>query len=358
MENKQFPWIRSAKFDLIWFIAPLILPPIAVFFIPQDFLNSQKSDIFPWSWILIVLTVDVAHVYSTVYKTYFNSEARKLHHLKLLYFPILVWVGGALVYSFGSQVFWTCVAYFAVYHFIRQQYGFFRLYSGKGNETKKERWILNVCLYAVMTIPMLIWHARGQQHFNWMTKGDFVYFNLPSIVPFLQGLLGLVIAVYLFMEIKSKQKNVRLNVPRIALTLSTAFSYYVCIVLCDNDFVFSLVNVLGHGIPYFALVWWSEKRQVSSSSDSILKLVFAKWGWILFYLIVFAMAYFEEALWDALLYRERPFPFGWTYSFLKSLDHPILVGIVVPLLIMPQIVHYILDAYIWRRKDNQRFLEE
>ena len=118
MIKQPQPWIRSAKFDLWWFIAPLVLPPIAVFFIPQAFLNSQKTDIFPWSWILIVLTVDVAHVYSTVYKTYFNSEARKTHRMKLLYFPILVWIGGAIIYSFGSKVFWTCVAYFAVYHFI------------------------------------------------------------------------------------------------------------------------------------------------------------------------------------------------------------------------------------------------
>jgi hypothetical protein len=68
-------WINNSRFDLTWFIAPMLLPPLVVFFIPNDFLNAQRTDIFPWSWVFIVLTIDVAHVYSTVFKTYFNSFA-------------------------------------------------------------------------------------------------------------------------------------------------------------------------------------------------------------------------------------------------------------------------------------------
>ncbi len=350
-------WINNSRFDLTWFIAPMLLPPLVVFFIPNNFLNAQRTDIFPWSWVFIVLTIDVAHVYSTVFKTYFNSFAFEQHRLKLLYFPFLVWAGGAIIYSLGSHLFWTCVAYFAVYHFIRQQYGFFRLYSIKRNEEKGLSFGLNFCLYAFMLIPILIWHVRGQQNFNWMTTGDFLYINLPQLSPFLQIILGLVVIFYFVLEASSKKINGNWNVPRMILALSTAFSYYTCIVLINNDFVFSFVNVIGHGIPYFALVWWSEKRQLNTESDPILKVVLSKWGWMLFYGIVFCMAYFEEALWDSLLYRERPMPFGWLYEQLPALDHPILIGIVVPLLIMPQIVHYILDAYIWRKNDNQKFIK-
>lgn len=349
-------WINSARFDLLWFIAPMLLPPLLVFLIPGDFLNAQRTEIFPWSWILIVLTIDVAHVYSTVYKTYFNSEGYKQHRMKLIYFPLLVWVGGAIIYSLGSKLFWSCVAYFAVYHFIRQQYGFFRLYSIHRQEDKLLRFGLNTCLYAFMVLPILIWHVRGQQNFNWMTTGDFLYINYPQLSPVLQIFLLLVAFIYIGFEYQSKRINANWNFARILLAFSTAFSYYTCIVLINNDFVFSFVNIIGHGIPYFALVWWSEKRQLHANSDPILKVILAKWGWLLFFLIVFLMAFFEEALWDSLLYRERPIPFGWLYETVPALDHPILIGIVVPLLIMPQIVHYILDAYIWKKRDNEKFV--
>lgn len=350
-------WINSAKFDITWLIAPMLLPPILVFFLPADFLNQQRDDIFPWSWILIVLTIDVAHVYSTVYKTYFHPEGKRKHKLKLLFFPVLVWIIGALVYSIGSKLFWSCVAYFAVYHFIRQQYGFFRLYSLKREDHPLIRKAMNWCLYATMIIPLVIWHARGQQHFNWMTEGDFLYLNLPVIVPFLQVLLMCTLVLYFFLEWKSMKRHGSWMLGRSLLLFSTAFSYYIGIVWNNNDFVFSFVNVIGHGIPYLALVWWSEKRQLNESSSSFLKLVLSKWGWILFYLIVFAFAFVEEALWDSLLYREHATAFGWLYGFISVLRHPVFITIVVPLLIMPQIVHYILDAYIWKKADNRKFVE-
>lgn len=349
-------WIRSSKFDFWWFIAPLMFPPLIAFIIPNDYLSQQQKDIFPWSWILIVLTIDVAHVYSTVYKTYFNPIAKAKHRLKLIALPILVWIIGALIYSQSARFFWSVVAYFAVYHFVRQQYGFFRLYSIKSIATQFQKRVLNCCIYTVMVIPILIWHVRGQRNFNWMTEGDFFYFPSSTLEPVLQILFIAIVCFYCLLEIRLKKVNKVLNIPRILLTLSTAFSYYVAIVVTNNDFLFSLINVIGHGIPYMALVWWSEKKSLNETSPSLLKMVLSKWGFILFYLIIFAMAYFEEALWDALVFREKPLPFGWTYQFLSEIKDSIVLIIVVPLLIMPQIVHYILDGYIWKNKQNKNFI--
>lgn len=207
-----------------------------------------------------------------------------------------------------------------------------------------------------MVIPILIWHVRGQRNFNWMTEGDFFYFPSSTLEPVLQILFIAIVCFYCLLEIRLKKVNKVLNIPRILLTLSTAFSYYVAIVVTNNDFLFSLINVIGHGIPYMALVWWSEKKSLNETSPSLLKMVLSKWGFILFYLIIFAMAYFEEALWDALVFREKPLPFGWTYQFLSEIKDSIVLIIVVPLLIMPQIVHYILDGYIWKNKQNKNFI--
>lgn len=350
-------WIKSASYDWWWFIAPMAIPPCIVFFLPIGFTQQQKTEIFPWSWILIVLAIDVAHVYTTVYKTYFKPSSFAQHKLKLYALPVLVWLVGTLIYSSSSKLFWSLLAYFAVFHFIRQQYGFFRLYSKRDVHSAFRRWILKITIYAVTVIPILIWHVRGQRNFNWMTTGDFWYINLPILEPILNGIMILILGLYLYVEYTEKKNAGFFNYPRVLLTLSTCFSYYVSIVLTNNDFIFSLVNVVGHGIPYLALVYYSEQKELSPKSSSILKLVLSKWGWILFYGIVFAFAFFEESLWDLFIYRERPTPFGWLYGIAQPLTDEQLIALFVPLLIMPQVVHYLLDGYIWRKKDY-RILQE
>ena len=356
MSLKNNFWIKSPSFDWWWFIAPMAIPPLVALFLPHQFTAQQKTEIFPWSWILIVLSIDVAHVYSTVYKTYFKPSAWKNHRIKMLIVPFVIWIIGVMAYSISSKLFWSLLAYFAVFHFIRQQYGFFRLYSLKSAPVKGLRKIiLNSSIYAAPVIPIIIWHLRGQQNFNWLTAGDFVYFNLPALVPLMNILLAVFAIVYFYVEWLEMKTNKAWNVPRILLTYSTGISYYISVVLINNDFVFSLVNVIGHGIPYLALVWFSEKRTLNNESPTILKIVLAKWGWVLFYLIVFAFAYVEESMWDVLIWRENSVPFGWMYSFVDAISDEQIISFVIPLLIMPQVVHYVLDGYIWREKDNVNF---
>ncbi len=42
--------------------------------------------------------------------------------------PLLGWLAFVALYSLGSMVFWRVLAYLAVFHFIRQQYGFMMIY--------------------------------------------------------------------------------------------------------------------------------------------------------------------------------------------------------------------------------------
>ncbi len=346
---KQSTWIYSPKFDTIWFVFPQLIPAICIFFLPNQFLNNQRTEIFPISWILIVLAIDVAHVYSSVYKTYFKEDAWCNFGFKMKYLPVFVWMGGILIYSTSSYLFWSCLAYFAVYHFVRQQYGFFRLYS-LPSANKWYRKILSLSIYASTVVPILIWHCKGQQNFNWMLAGDFKYINLPFLVSFLKMFYFLIHLVYIYIEFKEYQFHKKWNIGRMLITLSTSFAWYSSIVLINNDFTFSLVNVIGHGIPYFALVWVTEKRELNNSSSDFFKFIFSKWGWICFYLIIFGFAYIEEGLWDSLIWHEHSETFGWIYPFFDLIESDQVLAFMIPLLIMPQVVHYILDAYIWKSK--------
>ncbi len=59
-------------------------------------------------------------------------------------------------------------------------------------------------------------------------------------------------------------------------------------------------------------------------------------------------AYAEEGLWDDLVWFDHPDLFP-AFTALPSVDDPDILVWLTPLLALPQITHYTLDAFIWRR---------
>ena len=57
-------------------------------------------------------------------------------------------------------------------------------------------------------------------------------------------------------------------------------------------------------------------------------------------------AFVEELIWDRAIWHDRAWLFGesWDVGALKLL--------ILPLLALPQLTHYILDGFIWRRRTN------
>jgi hypothetical protein len=58
-------------------------------------------------------------------------------------------------------------------------------------------------------------------------------------------------------------------------------------------------------------------------------------------------AFVEEGLWDALLWKEHTQIFS-VFSFLHHIQIGNAKHILFPLLILPQLTHYLLDGFIWR----------
>jgi hypothetical protein len=72
-------------------------------------------------------------------------------------------------------------------------------------------------------------------------------------------------------------------------------------------------------------------------------------GPAIFLVMLWAVAYIEEMFWDRGVWQDRSWLFGspWEVGTLKL--------ILVPLLALPQLVHYVLDGFVWRRKNNPDF---
>jgi hypothetical protein len=124
------------------------------------------------------------------------------------------------------------------------------------------------------------------------------------------------------------------------IMLGTYLSWYVGIITFQGDLIFTLLNVVAHGIPYMGLIWIHGEKKAPDFS-------FGWKGIAIFITILLGLAYFEETLWDILVWKDHPdiFPFFTTHD---ALNNPYLLSLIVPLLVLPQLTHYVLDGFIWR----------
>ena len=153
------PWIYSAKFDLL----AIIGPPVAVTAIVLACGNKLAtiSETPVWLWVLLVLGVDVAHVYSSLFRTYLDREEFQCRRTLYLTVPLLCWLVGIAIYALGGPVvFWSGVAYFAIYHFVRQQYGFLMLYRRGEPVGDLSYRIDQAAIYLATIYPLVYWHTR------------------------------------------------------------------------------------------------------------------------------------------------------------------------------------------------------
>ena len=356
MNSKMQPWIVSSRFDLVFIVGPaLFITALVLGF--QDIILKTK-DVPPWIWMLLIVGVDVSHVYSTIFRTYLDKE--ELQKRQALYFlaPLTAWIVGCFLYSIDGLVFWRVLAYLAVFHFVRQQYGFMMLYD-RGNRSKISKYIDQAVIYLATIYPLVYWHTHAR-NFDWFVEGDFLTFKAAAWSAFIGFVYAVLMAMYVVKETAEFFKTGYINVPKNLLLTGTAISWYVGIIAFNNDIAFTATNVIAHGVPYTALIWVYGYNQNAVKKDNGPYI--AAWIGRLFrkeyipaYLaILFMAAFFEEGLWDGFLWREHGRLFGFS-NLLPPVQSDLAMVWIVPLLTLPQATHYILDAFIWRKglKDSQ-----
>jgi hypothetical protein len=333
------PWIHNAKTDGWFILSPPFLILLIIFLFQKQIQGLENQYSF-YTWLFLIVFVDVAHVYSTLFKTYFVKE--EIQKRKLLYYgiPALSWVLGLILYQFGSLTFWSVLALIAVFHFIRQQYGFMRIYA-RFEPNNWSKIIDEVAIYSATIYPMLYWF-KTPRAFTWFVENEFNWLqNIPDYRDFITVLYFIILTVWVFKTIFEFVKSRKFNIPKIALITGTYLSWYFGIVYFNNDLVFTFLNVISHGIPYVALIYIREIQQKESQQLNKLSIFKSTFGITLFILIILGFALFEEFLWEILIWREH-----FSFNFKISLNW---FQVLVPLLVVPQLTHYLLDGFIWRK---------
>ena len=347
------PWIHSPRVDLLFILGPAFFVTALVILL-QGHMESVAM-VPPWLWLLLIVGVDVSHVYSTVFRTYFDKVEMQQRQALYLLTPLLAWVGGSLLYSMDSMIFWRVLAYLAAFHFVRQQYGFMMIYARK--EEQRYKWIDKLAIYSATVYPLIYWHAN-QRNFDWFVEGDFIRLDSAIAGQGAAYAYAAVLLMYAVKELWLWHRNAVFNLPRNLMLLGTAFSWLVGIVIFNNDIAFTAINVISHGVPYMALMWIYSQNQIQLQGDKpsfqfAWVITMFQRQWVALYLaVLMAWAYLEETLWDGLIWHDHASVLYFADKFSIILSEQILVWLV-PLLAMPQITHYVLDAFIWRmQQDN------
>ncbi len=368
VEARKQGWLHSASFDLLLILAPaFVTGALALIFRAQ----FESLRVLPlWAWVAFVLLVDVAHVYATLFRTYFDRQAFESNRTLLYCMPLLAWTVGSLLYALDAIWFWRALAYLAVFHFIRQQYGFMALYGRNDSRFAKKFFRLDECfIYMTALYPILYWHCNLPRNFSWFVDGDFFEF-LPLWLANLAFVLYLILgSFYTLKELIILKTESYINLPKNLIVAGTAFSWWVAIVAINSDMSFTMVNVVSHGIPYMALVWLYQKRSMNAgeigmaekmpeadldSKPSIVELLIRICRTYLpaFLLLLFLLAYLEEGFWDGFIWREH-LSFFKPFSFLPCIADKSVLALLIPFLALPQSTHYLLDGFIWRVKDRK-----
>jgi hypothetical protein len=332
------PWLADPTKESWLILAPSIVPVIVVILFKDYFLSGEVSSLW---WVILVLCIDVSHVYSTLFRMYWDRQTFQQYKKLLIVIPMAAFLAGLALHLYSSMLFWRVLAYVAAYHFVRQQYGFMRLYSRKEEKTKAIRIIDSIAIYCATLYPLLYWHLHYTQQLSWFIKGDFIPIRVAGIDGILTTLYLLTIVAYVVKEIIVVRKSKQFNVPKNLIVVGTYASWYVGIVMFQGDLIFTLLNVVAHGIPYMGLIW------IYGETKAATRFSFTWKGAAIFLGVLVVLAYFEESIWDAFVWQDHPDVFPWT-AFVDSISNAPWLSILVPLLVLPQVTHYVLDGFIWR----------
>ncbi|MFZ5444870.1 MAG: hypothetical protein ACOZQL_33075 [Myxococcota bacterium] len=333
-------WLFSRNTDLAVFAGTALASFALALALPALGVPPETP---PWAWLLLVVALDVSHVWSTVFRTYFDREELRRRPVLYAAAPLVAYGLGVAAHAHSSELFWRALAYVAVWHFIRQQVGWMVLYGHRAGSSRLELALDRAAIWAATLGPVIWWHAHLPRPFWWFREQDFI-----DGLPAWAGTVALdlhffVLTLWVVQALAFK----RFHPGKALLLFATWLSWFGGIVLAKSDLAFTVMNVALHGVPYLALLFRYARHREGEHGYGPLVAALGRnlAGFLLF---LWAVAFFEEFAWDRLVWHDHPMFFGDGSLELEGA----VLALVVPLLALPQTTHYLLDGFVWRTRDD------
>lgn len=360
MKIPSWKWfLYNASFDLVFFFMPFLLALCFAIWGSYFFPDIVSPINTPLWFFFFTLIFDVGHVWGTLYRGYFPKENRNRHRLLLIFVPIfsftllmIVWWIG---YFSGREIYILPIyllAWFAVFHFIKQQVGFMMLYSRK--ESSLEGWNTwknrgDMCMMWIVTLmPMIHWWTHYESiSFEWFEAGEFALIaDILPTMPYIWMIYFILILLYSIFQIILLLSWHRSNPLKYIYLTGTALVWYFGIVHYNSAIVFWFGNIFVHGMNYYGIVIGSTLKE-KEKYPPLFGKIFFKYIYIFLPLSLVLLAIIEEYSWDQLIWQSRSDIF-WEYLY-NVIASPIGISLIVAWLWSIQLTHYILDRYIWKK---------
>ncbi|HTY18684.1 MAG TPA: hypothetical protein VMH82_13230 [Myxococcota bacterium] len=327
-------YIVSPAFDWTFFIGSPLLAVGLVHFATRFISEATLGG-------LILSFMAVGHHVPTFLRAYADPDEFARNRYRLTVVPILVVLLVALLAVLNSHLL-ALVFIWDQYHFVRQHYGFMRIYDAKNGSTTKAGGP-NLDLWLCFSLFVYI-----------VAEGDFYSYVYSSelfaagvapplwLGPLLLNVSFAIAAAVLLLFALDVARRVREGEPvsmlKIAVTLTTYGVWYYAYVVFSNPFLSYGISSLFHCMQYDALAWHYNRRKASS-------LVAGRGRF-------FQFVHAGHHLWA---YVGAIFAYGSFAWFLGPLA-PLPVFIVNR---TTGVLHYYYDSFIWqvRRAEFRKLLE-
>lgn len=346
--------IKSLKYDSLFFFSPLFFVIIFIFILKIFFPDNLDIRLDPLWLFIFAIVFDVAHVWWSLYMVYFNKIAFNEHKKLYIITPIVAFIFSFLLvlYDISWTILFWLIWFFAVYHFIKQQVWFILLYWSKEQNLDKIDRVMDKTIWWTITwFPMLYWFSNlDTRNYIWFFDGEFIKLS-ESLFPFLWVVFILIVWFYILYEIFRVFTWKKVNFLKYFYIFITFFIWFNWIVWNNSLLIFAFWNILLHGLNYLGLTYLSTKNKIKSWNYRTFSFVsfFLKAGFLWFFLILFIVAIFEEYLWDQFFRQENLALWGWFLANYIDKIPDFIYAIIIWLLALPQLTHYYLDWYIWRK---------
>lgn len=356
--NKTQPWVHSWYADCMgFFLAPFLFIFLAIFKLPP--FSGLDNSTFQFV-IIMVLFIDWAHIFAQYHRIAYNPlEDKKLKWIYplsyLAFIPIMAFIVG-----FASAPYVdTVLVYFVVFHFIKQQFGFIKIYSKTdGPKSKIESKLEDAFVYLTMFTPVFYWHVTPLGYeYKWVSmfikSPIFIYVFWVSAVAYLVTFL-----IYVRNEYLRTKRNKMFNIPKNLSILTAILTWGLVSILSEATSLVIFSVTLTHDLSYTFFVWFIGRRD-----EHILK---KKVNWISWWSVPGFFAYVTVLILIShvimVVHLEMTFDHNWAYYLYGRFFNGITriegywLNLGWSLFFATQAHHYFIDRYLWKKEKDLDYM--
>lgn len=300
-------FLFSPTLDAAAFLLPISL---AILFTPTAWL-VPKQQVPLWAHLILVVSNDVAHVWATAFRVYLDRREFVRRAAFYTAAPIVAFVVAFTLHYFGSAThFWTALAYYAMFHFVKQDFGLIALFVARSGirPTKQQMQREKITLYVGAGVPVLLWHGSRPEAFRWFSAGERFIFTTPEpLVPPLVFMYAATLLTYVANELWQWRRGAAINAGKLFVMSAAWVTWGVGVGFEHEVLSLAWINLF-HGIPYMVMIGvYCRNRWAclppSACSDQVL--VFLTQRWQVFVAALVGVAMLEDVLWDLFVWQVK-----------------------------------------------------